>query len=400
MTLKHISIFVAVFLIPAGALCNDAAYHGVGSAVFAYKEQRVRMVSEHIRIRRSPDPKFPKASWVADCRFEFENLNDAPVKIEMGFPDAGGFPSGEWTIKAFTTTINKRGVAVRHKIVDPNHGHERSPVLRQLGGEKPAPAPFPADYDPDGWRAAAKSAMKAMNIRFAAAYTWQVSFKPKERIVVENRYRFGGANANGPITMCTDGLPMPKVGGFWYTLGKIYDFGSSSCSIVTYVVTTGGTWHGPIGEALIEIEVPAYRPPNHVIPVPPATEVTARWVRWHFKDFTPTQELRVLFAHSRHFEEHRDHGYLDFPSPRSAQRWLKFATVNGFTKDALKRMGDLQRYSFGLRNATDPLPSPFVDRMAVPEAESPRTLDQLTSDQRAILGVLDDGVRRARAARH
>ena len=94
----------------------------------------------------------------------------------------------------------------------------------------------------------------------------------------------------------------------------------------------------PIGDARIEIEIPNHVAPNHVIPIPPATEVTDGKVIWHYKDFRPTEELTVLFARSQHLDKNPDGEQMegdsiDFRSVADVKAWLEFAKINGFNKD-------------------------------------------------------------------
>ena len=201
-------------------MANDASYYGEGASVFAYKENRIRMVSEHIKIREDRTEKHPNGEWLADCTFVFENQEDTSVTIQMGFPDRGAFPDGEWTIQAFTTHIRGQSIPVTHKVVDPNHGREDALMLSQVHGKKLDPPLLPEDHDPDGWRRAAKEAMKEMNLRFGAAYTWPVTFAPKERIVVKNSYRFGGGNTMGPSSACVMDNTMPEKGAFGTTKAR------------------------------------------------------------------------------------------------------------------------------------------------------------------------------------
>ena len=68
-------ILTAALLWGAPALANDGAFHGHGATVFAYKEHRVQMVSEHIRIRYAPDERHSRREWAAECTFTFKNLS-------------------------------------------------------------------------------------------------------------------------------------------------------------------------------------------------------------------------------------------------------------------------------------------------------------------------------------
>ena len=382
-----ISAFFLVMatVFPTITQANDASYYGRGSAVFAYKENRVQMVSEKIMIRHAPDKKHPNTEWAADCTFVFENLSDEPVTIQMGFPDSDAFPpiGPVGAIRAFETTIKGARIPSTRKTVNPIRRH-----LRLGERDHAIPPVTPADPETIAWREMAKTAIKTMDLGFSAAYTWPVSFAPRERIVVKNSYRFGGGGTNGPIDLCLQNLTLPE-GAFWYKDPLATGFGSGPCSEASYVVTTGKTWVPPIKDALIEFEIPPGTAPNHIIPVPPATEVTAKVVRWHYKDFRPTQELKVVFAYSMSFGDEDTGDYLDFSSPEQVKEWLRFGKANGFTRELIGHMRDIQAYSFGLRETGQTPPKAF-NEWRKPKVKDARSLAEFTSAERQIIALLTE----------
>ena len=392
MSMKGLWVGIGVACLLSGsAWGNDSSYYGEGASVFAYKENRIRMVSEHIKIREDRTEKHPNGEWVADCTFVFENQKDTAVTIQMGFPDRGAYPDGEWTIQAFTTHIQGQSVPVTHKTVDPNHGRKRALMVPQIQGDKLAPPLLPEDHDPDGWRKAVKGAMKEMNLRFGAAYTWPVTFGPKERIVVKNTYRFGGSSTMGPVSGCFMENAMPEKGAFWHDKDAYSGFGSGPCSTATYVVTTGRSWHGTIGEAIIEFEFPKDVAPNHLIPFPPATEVTDTTVRWHFKDFEPTQEIRLVFPMTFMETDEDMRATIDFTSVDQVKRWIQFGKDNGFKASVFQRMAELQAYSFGLRKDDTPKP-PVFDDFLLPFSSKVQQKKGLKKVQHDILEALKSAV--------
>ena len=142
---------LTILLFAPVSWANDASYYGEGATVFAYKENRIRMVSEQIRIERLPDEAHPDQDWRAECTFVFENLDDREVTLQMGFPDQGTFSSDQWTIAAFTTSLGGMDVPVTHKTIDPNHGRDEEVYRAQRAGEQLDPPLLPANHDPDGW---------------------------------------------------------------------------------------------------------------------------------------------------------------------------------------------------------------------------------------------------------
>ncbi len=383
MIQSRTSPLLFALLLSGFAHANDGAFHGNGATVFAYKEHRVQMVSEHIRIRYAPNEAHPRRDWAAECSFTFQNLTDQPLSLQMGFPDSRSHPNQDWSIQAFETQVHGATVPTMHKAVNPE---PLSPILPQLRDETPSKPPEP-DADTVAWREMAKAAIARMDLGFSGAYTWPVDFKAKEQLTVQNRYRFGGVGSMGPINLCLrDREPVPG-GAFWHADPMATGLGGGPCSEATYVVTSGKTWVAPIGEAIIEIETPPGVAPNHIIPYPPATEVTPDKVRWHFKDFRPTQELSVVFAYSFSDTEDGYGGHIDFSSASQVKEWLRFAKSNGFSPKAIARMRDIQAYSFGVRSEKDPLPDVFNEYLT-PKSKNPRAKADLSKEEQAILKLL------------
>ena len=231
--------------------------------------------------------------------------------------------------------------------------------------------------------------MSPLKIPYPAAYTWPVDFGPRQRVIVNNRYRFGGGNTNGPVDTCIEAGSVDNSSGlFWHNVPRLTGFGSGVCSEARYIVTTGNTWATSIGQASIEIQLPPHTALNHIIPYPKAHRVTANTVSWHFKDFKPTQELRVVFATSFPDGPDNDGLVLDFSSIDQVNQWLLFARANGFTRDAISVMRDVQAYSFGLRDTGQSKPVVF-GKWLKPLSKVGKTRAQLTPIEKQILAALD-----------
>ncbi len=379
------------------AYANDASYHGRGATVFAYKEHRVRMVSEHIKIRQLSGEKLGQKDWFADCTFVFENLEDSPLTIQMGFPDSKAHPHDHYTIVGFKAWVDGAAVPATHKTVHPKKPRRRwAPRVKGQRRRTLLPPPKPVKVDPElaAWRAMAKESMEVMDLGFSAAYTWTVDFKAKGRVVVKNTYRFGGGSSNGPINQCLDNVKPDRDKPDWYAAeiwGEWgFGFGSGPCTALPYVVTTGKTWHGTIGEAIIEFEIPDTIAPVHVIPVPQATRVTDKKVIWHFKDFVPTRNLHLLLAYSVDYgNEHNQDAYVHFSRLESVGKWLKFGALNGFEKSVYAKMRDIQTYGLGLRTADEKAPAVY-DKWCPPHVKTIRKRSELTPTEEAILKRLED----------
>jgi hypothetical protein len=295
-------------LVPALAQANDASFYGDGATVFAIKDARIAMEREAITIRYDRAAKSHMVQWVATCVFTFRNLTDEPVEVQMGFPDwmGAGDDGGQWAIQSFQVKVRDKRVRAVHKAVAEGAGE--------------VPGQVKLEYD--------------------AAYTWKVRFVPGETVVVENSYRFGGFSSNGPFSACVwNEKPERLSSVYWRKARKPtggWDFEDGVCKVVSYIVTTGRTWARPIGVADIAIELPPGTWPHAIVPLPAATQVDQGWVRWHFENFSPTEELRVVLVRPTFRED--DTWLPLFDTPAQAQAWVRFAAQNGFSKATVEQV--------------------------------------------------------------
>ena len=101
---------------------------------------------------------------------------------------------------------------------------------------------------------------------------WKMRFAPGETVILENTYN---------------------------TAWDYYGGGPWSAYSVNYILTTGGTWQGPIGDAVIKLTVP------DILPEPYLSDTLAvfwdwtgcpviegREVTWHYTDIDPEENLR------------------------------------------------------------------------------------------------------------
>lgn len=303
---------------PARALANDASFYGDGATVFAIKDDRVAMEREAITIRFDRQAESHTVQWVATCVFTFRNLTGEAIEVQMGFPDwkEHGDDADGWAIRDFQVKVRGQAVAATRKVIE------------EGADEASAPRRVALDYQ--------------------GAYTWKVRFEPGETIVVENTYRFGGFSSNGPFSACVwNEKPARLKSVFWRKARKPkggWDFEDGVCKVVSYIVTTGRTWARPIGVADIAIELPPGTWPHQIVPLPAATQVEQGWVRWHFENFSPTEELRVVIVHPMVPEYG---AWLPlFDTPAQATAWVRFAAANGFSKEMVERV----RRAYEVRN--------------------------------------------------
>jgi hypothetical protein len=317
---RHHLLLIPCLLLAAPAAANDASFMGDGATVFAIKEERITMERESIVIRHDPAAKLERR-WVADCTFTFRNLTPRQVEVQVGFPDwkAQGEVRG-WAIRDFVATVEGKEVKATHKKIEPP------------GPLRPQPLP------------------RQVKLAYQAAYTWPVVFPPNGRVVIRNRYRFGGHSSNGPLAAC---LPARRAAEqpdlFWrLRLKGGVDFADAFCSSASYIVTSGRTWAGRIGEAEIAIQLPADAWPHLFTPLPPASSVDGGWVRWRFKDWAPSQELMVvLFTPTYAGRDESREQTPFFESLDQAKAWTRFAVRNGLSATTVRLLRDAYRARHG-----------------------------------------------------
>lgn len=296
---------------------DDASFFGDGVTVYALKESRIRMQKETVVIRY--DAKDRARTWIADCTFVFVNESDQPIDLQMGFPDWRTFGDASaadaWAIKRFVVDIGGRDVETEHKDV----------ARLAVQGIDALPPGSESDYQ--------------------GAYTWQVHFAPRAKLVVHNTYSFGGLSTMGPFLSTYDQPGFPGEWLFWRARGsneKIggCDFDDAIFQRIQYIVTTARTWGGPIGEADITIQIPPLALPHQLVPSPTATSIGRGVVHWHRTEWSPTQEIALYFA-TPTGEQCRRPPLFD--SEVQARAWMRVAKENGVTRDAVGLVRDAYR---------------------------------------------------------
>ncbi len=87
----RVGLILALLLLPAAALANDAAFAGPASDLIPLDRTRVKMLSEHIVLEQ------PKAGerWQAVATYRFRNPRHKPASLQLGFPEAHCAPEDE-----------------------------------------------------------------------------------------------------------------------------------------------------------------------------------------------------------------------------------------------------------------------------------------------------------------
>ncbi|MBW2532729.1 MAG: hypothetical protein JRI55_14655 [Deltaproteobacteria bacterium] len=344
---------LAVMLASSRAPANDGRFGGNGAVVFPLKERRVRMVNEKVTIRfdqKAEEKRRYDRVWAAECVFLFENKTAEQIVVQMGFPNWCGDLNPDLprcpvsAIKDFRTWVN---------------GEETKATLK---------------------KAALGMTGKAVDKRLlveGGAFVWEVTFPPRGRVVVRNSYRFGTTTTpgaeGGPRHIHWRNHPVDK--------GLPYNQ-------VNYIVTTGRTWAGTIGEADIKIEIPPDAKPHFVAATPRPREIGRKWVRWHFKSWRPKKNLNVSY-----FDAYPDKP--PFRSLRDLRRWLRFSRNNGMLPEVLETI--LKMYSCRYT------PESVADRAQCNslDVNRPDEAVEMPTVQRTIVKLLQRELRRlkSRAAR-
>jgi hypothetical protein len=184
----------AVLSLPATTRGNDGAFGGNGSMLSPVSDTPISMASESIALTLGATHD----EWTVVADYEFVNPTDRVVAVQMGFPESRCAPpegmeelcvGGGGAFRGLQTKV--RGVAVGHRV----------------GQVRPS----------DPW---AKSLGKV--------HLFDVSFAPREKVVVTHRYDYGVSSNNLGLR-------------------------------IRYLTRTGGLWSGPIGRARFTVELP-FRP--------------------------------------------------------------------------------------------------------------------------------------------
>jgi hypothetical protein len=264
-------MLVSLLCIP---LLSDDSHliYGDGGTVYPFNNDNIRMVSENVKIRITDEKVYASENredlfapkYYVDCRFFFENESDSEQHIMMGFPEEDhstgeqSFPddstmqgSPEYEslpgpeLRAFRTFIDGKEIAVKEKI------EKFKKDIR-----------YPATH----------GNIHRVDSYFRIWHVWDVTFKPHQKIVVENSY--------------------------WNCLSV-----RGYCSM-TYVLETGRYWKGDIGEATIEMTFSPSSLASEVFDLSPGGYSATisgdnnRTITWKLKNVEPVPDdnIKVLLS--------------------------------------------------------------------------------------------------------
>jgi len=192
---RRILLVIAILTLPIGALADDGVLYYYGAPRLMHGESRIRMVSEVVSARVYRDH--------ADvhCRFEFQN-DGAATMARIGFPDGNDhdFEDDEPPtahLKNFRSTVDGKPDALKIEI-----------------NASPKSGPFHVFH--------------VKSVRFALG----------QKHVIEDWYRapLSGGGTNSIVTSPHGGQENLYVSQF------------------TYIMASGGSWHGNIGGAVLQVE--------------------------------------------------------------------------------------------------------------------------------------------------
>lgn len=181
---------LAASLLSAPALANDGEFYGAGATVYPVKSAAISMDTETLVIEQRGPLRSYVDSWLVHVRYEFVNTTDQPVTVQMGFPEHCQRTVDDMEVESPSC---------------------KRPAIRDFEARvDEQPVPVTVKVPKKGEQGALPGTT------FDRVHTFQVSFKPKERVVVEHSYTHGGR------------IVSPYHSG------------------IDYILRTGGLWKGPI----------------------------------------------------------------------------------------------------------------------------------------------------------
>lgn len=251
MPARSLALIALTLLLTSTASANDGAFYGTGATVFPVNDAAIALDTEVLNIRQTgPTVGSYVDHWQVEVTYNFRNTTDAPVTVQMGFPEwcvstpdnYEDLPAkcSEWTIEDFTIKVD--GTAVK------------ATVKRTTPG---------------------KDTLADMS--YHRAHTFPVTFAPNQTRTVHHTYRHRG------------GITSP-----W-------------CSDMTYILKTGALWQGAIKKLDITVEVidrfkqressEGWLTGENSLPAATITPTAnGEILRWSMTDHEPKHDLSVSFC--------------------------------------------------------------------------------------------------------
>lgn len=225
---------------------NDTLVGESGHTVFPINTDKVRMISEHVKVKMNTyDLKGitskARRAFVS-CDFVFENTSSEEIKAQLGFPGS----IYRWTDAVTAPTLN-------HFISYIDGSKKKVQTKKEILNQRKN------RYSIDG-----KEWKEEVVEDYRYWYTWDVTFPPLKRISVKNTYW---------VTLSSDQKD------WWFE----------------YILTTGSNWKGNIEKALIEVIYPNEKDlRNRVAEIAPkGYKIDKNKIIWEFTNFKPTDNIKV-----------------------------------------------------------------------------------------------------------
>ncbi len=281
--MKAVSSLAAALIISSLAAADSAVIYEFpdGYSAALVNSSDIAMVAETVTVvpaRAVFDPH-GDGYWLipmmdVTCVFHLENLTDEAQEVTVGFPLDAKFGNAytvfdDATLAAHLDSIQADEERDRWHRTDGSSGEDASELLPEDLG-------FTAAADGEPLEVSYRTCRRDPDMELVwdpLMAVWDMRFEPGERVRLVNTYRtswdyYGG----GP-------------------------YGDYTCR---YIVTSGNTWAGPIGHAVISIEVPEELPPpmlSDTLSVwwswSGSPTVDGRVVTWERHDWEPDENLQV-----------------------------------------------------------------------------------------------------------
>ena len=213
---------------------DDGIFGGEGDTVYPTTQTNIRMVSEMVKLKRHD------RDISAQCEFAF--MNSGPTEeITMGFP---AHPAEDYDVEndkmvEYTTNLQIKNFKVW---ID---GHDVPYVLSTVDQDK-----------------------KVLGIAIGTAFTWKARFPTGKLVVVKHTYNFYAGGDSGGDT------------------GELV--------VIDYILKTGALWAGKMDWAVFDMDLGELVNRYNLMIEPPGFDYGNGKLHWKFKNFKPTQDIRVV----------------------------------------------------------------------------------------------------------
>lgn len=225
-------VFALCFISSSVIFADDGYFGGIGDIVFPSTGTKIRMVSETVHLKYRPGNY---GMVYAECDFEFVNPGD-DTEITMGFPAE---PRENYDDEFMPPDSSPTLIRDFTVFID---GKKSSCVLKKITN---------------------KERIKELN--FEDAFLWKVKM-PRNKIVrLHHTYNYYVSGDNGGTVM------------------------------ITYILNTGALWNGRMDKAEIELDLGRGVTANGLEVRPSNYKFKKGVIRWTYKNFKPTEDIRVVF---------------------------------------------------------------------------------------------------------